>query len=59
MSNFRELCDELRCWATDRLVEFRERALREARRHEGQALAALRSSTSVTRWRRTMPRVTA
>ena len=42
MDNFRELCDELRCWDTDRLVEFRERALREARRHEGQALAAMR-----------------
>ena len=42
MGNFRELCDELRCWDTDRLVEFRERALRAARRHEGQALAALR-----------------
>ena len=42
MDSFRELCDELRCWDTDRLVEFRERALREARRHEGQALAALR-----------------
>ena len=42
MDSFRELCDELRCWDTDRLVEFRERELREARRHEGQALAALR-----------------
>jgi len=42
VSNFRELCDELRCWDTDRLVEFRERELREARRHDGQALAALR-----------------
>ena len=42
VDNFRELCDELRCWDTDRLVEFRERALREARRHEGQALAAMR-----------------
>jgi len=42
VDSFRELCDELRCWDTDRLVEFRERELREARRHEGQALAALR-----------------
>jgi hypothetical protein len=42
VNEFRELCDELRCWDTDRLVEFRERALREARRHEGQALAAMR-----------------
>jgi hypothetical protein len=42
VDSFRGLCDELRCWDTDRLVEFRDRALREARRYEGQALAALR-----------------
>jgi len=42
VDEFRELCDELRCWDTDRLLEFRERELREARRHDGQALAALR-----------------
>ena len=42
MNEFRDLCDELRCWETDRLIVFRERALREARRQEGQALAALR-----------------
>jgi len=42
VNEFRDLCDELRCWETDRLIVFRERALREARRQEGQALAALR-----------------
>jgi len=42
VSNFRELCDELRCWDTDRLCDQREVELREARRHEARALAMLR-----------------
>ena len=42
MSNFRDLCDELRCWDTDRLRDQREGELREARCHEARALAMLR-----------------
>ena len=42
MSNFRDLCDELRCWETDRLRNQREMELREARRHDARALAMLR-----------------
>ena len=42
MNNFRRLCDELRCWDTDRLREQREVELREARRHDARALAMLR-----------------
>ena len=42
MSNFRDLCDELRCWDTDRLRNQREMELREARRHDARALAMLR-----------------
>ena len=42
MNNFRGLCDELRCWDTDRLREQREVELREARRHDARALAMLR-----------------
>ena len=44
MNNFRGLCDELRCWDTDRLREQREVELREARRHDARALAMLRTT---------------